>query len=195
MPSIDELFYSSAERVSALCEGRDYPVFEGYKCRAFLQGCANRSGIDRVKKTLTLTLHPLPCENVTLLSACSLDPPRISCSTAYGKLCAQFGNINYLLIAATFLQSDLCVLAGCKWFSQGISQILVSRAVMVGVLWPALPLESPVSIPFCDFSVASPCFSTFHASGELWMTRRKKWSLMGSGTFVFDAGEISCDAG
>lgn len=94
-------------------------------------------------------------------------------------------SINYLLIAATFLQFDLCMLAGRKWFSRGISGILVSRAVMVGALWPARPLEGPVSTPFFDFSVANPGFSTLCSSGELWRMMRKKWSLTGSGNVQF----------
>lgn len=104
---------------------------------------------------------------------------------------AQFDDINYFLIAATSLQSDLCALAGCKWFSRGISQILVSRTVMVGVLRPALPLEGPVSILFFGFSAANHAFSTFHSGGELWTMRRKNRSLMGSHTFVFGEGEVS----
>ena len=126
VPSTDELLYSSTATVSALGEGRDCMVCEVRKCRAFLLGRADRSGIDRMKKTLPLTLPRCPshCDNVTLLLlACSLDPPRISRSAAYGTLCAPFGNMNSSLIAATFLQSHLCVLAGCKWFSRGISQI------------------------------------------------------------------------
>lgn len=110
----------------------------------------------------------------------------------YTEYCVHnLDSINYLLIAATFLQSDLCVLAGRKWFSWGISGIPVSRAVMVGALWPACPLEGPISTLFFDFSVANRGFSTLCSGGELWRMVRKKWSLTGSDMFMFNAGKVS----